>query len=82
MVRLAKDYCTKALGEYKDLGFIAYEADDHTLIIEHFSEVIARFNAHAATIENIQRACHQHYNEDIVDAAKHFIPYPKGLEGY
>jgi len=32
---LAEDMLTQALGEYKDYGFRLFEADDHTLVLEH-----------------------------------------------
>lgn len=66
MARLAEQLCTASLGEYKDKGFAAYEMDDHFLVIEHHGKVIARFFSSTATIEEIQKACHQHYNEDIL----------------
>jgi len=66
MSRLAEKICTAALGEYKDKGFKAYEEDDHFLAIEHYGEVIAHFFSATATIEEIQKACHQHLNEDIL----------------
>ena len=63
MARLVEAICTHALGEYRDKGFKAYESDDHILVLEHDGEVIIRFNASKATIEELQQACHQHLNE-------------------
>ena len=64
--RLVEAICTAALGEYKNKGFKAFEADDHTLVIEHDGEVIARLNAAKTSLGEIQQACHQHWNEDIL----------------
>lgn len=66
MAKLAQAICTAALGEYKDKGFTAYEDGDHFLVIEHYGEEIARFNATKVELEEIKKVCHQHYNEDIL----------------
>lgn len=65
MSKLAEQVCTASLGEYRDMGFRAYEADDHILVLEHDGDLIARFNATSVTVETLQSTCHQHLNEDI-----------------
>lgn len=75
MARMTEETCTHALGSYKDKGFSAYESDDHTLVIEHYGETIARLNATKATIDEIQHVCHQHLNEDIL-LRRHSYPRP------
>lgn len=66
MSRLAEAICTAGLGKYKDLGFTAYEDDDHFLVIEHHGKEIARYNVTKVELEEVQQDCHQHYNEDIL----------------
>lgn len=72
---MTEEICTHALGGYKKHGFIAYETDDHTLVIEHYGEVIARLNATKTTIAELQQVCHQHLNEDIL-LGRHDYPRP------
>ena len=65
MTRLAESLCSKALGEYKDRGFTAYEKDDHTLVLEHDGQEIKQLNALTVTPTALQDVCHQHLNEDL-----------------
>ena len=65
MARLCEGICTAGLGEYKDMGFKAYESDDDFLVLEHEGQVIGSYNVIKVEIEALQRACHQHLNEDL-----------------
>jgi hypothetical protein len=49
------------LGEYSKRAF-TIEEDDHCLTLYHEGAEIAEFGNHA-TLEEIQAACHQHWNE-------------------
>lgn len=66
MAKMLEEYCTRMLGEYAKQGFTAHEDDDHFLVVEHYGEEIARFNANKITITKMQLACHQHLNKDVV----------------
>jgi uncharacterized protein YozE (UPF0346 family) len=66
MAKLAEEYCTKALGEYAELGFTAHEDDDHFLVVCHYGEEIARYNATTVKFDEVLKDCHQHYNEDVL----------------
>ena len=44
MSRLAEGICTAGLGEYKDMGFKAYETGDDFLVLEHEGQVIGSYN--------------------------------------
>lgn len=65
MAKMLEIYCTKALGEYAELGFAAHE-DDHFLVVEHYGQEIARYNATTVSFDEVLKDCHQHYNEDIL----------------
>ena len=65
MPKLAQELCTRGLGKYAEMGFTAYEEDDHTLVLEHEGKFVGRFSVTGVTLEELQKACHQHLNEDI-----------------
>jgi len=66
MAKMLEDYCTKALGEYADMGFTAHEDGDHFLVVEHYGQEIGRYNATKVSFDEVRKDCHQHYNEDVL----------------
>lgn len=45
------------LGIWKDRGFTLEEPDDHTLILRHEHQYVAKFNQTTVTPRAIRRAC-------------------------
>lgn len=61
MPNIAQEICTAALKEYQQYDFVAYETDDHILVLEHrpcgFRD---KFIASSVRIEALQNDCKDH----------------------